>query len=1211
MKNNNMEETTFTEKEISELEKFGMNSWFVEELLASYKNNSTMVNESWQDFFDRMSGKPVTAKPAEISNGNGSLIGNIPMPKPAAGEEAVVLRGVGAKIVENMSYSLSLPLATSFRTIPVKILEENRAIINNFLKKSNRGKLSFTHFIGWAIVKALKAHPVMNNAYTVMNGEPHVIRKPQINLGLAVDQEKKDGSRSLIVPNIKNAGAMNFVQFFAAYDDIIRRARANKIEPADFMGTTISLTNPGTVGTVSSNPRLMVGQGAIIATGAIDFPAQYHGMPESNLSAMGISKVMNVTSTYDHRIIQGAESGLFLKKLHELLLGEDGFYDEIFEALQLPVKPAQWQVDNYPMAFGKSQDFELIEKQARILEMVNMFRVRGHLLANLDPLTPQMLYHPELDSQTYGFTVWDNDREFITGGLAGKKKATLKEILDILHQTYCDRIGVEFRHIQSPEEKAWLQERMESSRNTGKYSKEEKKQILKKLIEAESFERFLHTKFVGSKRFSLEGSETIIAVLDAMLQWCGDDGVKEVVLGMAHRGRLNVLANIIGKSYQKIFSEFEGHHDPHSAQGSGDVKYHLGATGNYPTRSGKSVKISVAPNPSHLEFVNPVVEGIVRAKQTRMPGEYNKNVMAVLIHGDAAFAGQGVVAETLNLSQLKGYRTRGTLHLIINNQIGFTTTPEAARSSTYSSDVARMVQAPIFHVNGDDPEASLWVTQLAFEYRQKFEKDVVIDVLGYRRHGHNEGDEPGYTQPVMYKKIKDHDSVKEFYGVRLIGEKVITVDEFKAMESDFYQALNTALDAAKQKAIPYQSETPLAISEEAAQAAPTSQGTAVSGELLAKVVEGLTRLPHEFTLHPKLQSFIDTRKKFMHDDGVTVDWAFGEALAFGTLLMEGTPIRLSGEDISRGTFSHRHLALTDMNTDLDYIPMNFIEINQSKIEAVDSLLSETAVLGFEFGYSIADPLTLVLWEAQFGDFSNVAQPIIDNFIASCKSKWSLSTSLVMLLPHGYEGQGPEHSSARLERYLQLCAEDNMIVCNLTTPAQYFHALRRQIRQKTEKPLIIMTPKSLLRLPDARSYKHEFTNGTFHEILDDATVTDRQAITRVIISAGKVHYDLVKFRIKNNRTDVALVRLEQIYPYDADTMKRILASYPNAATVAWTQEEPRNMGSWNFLLERLTNDLTAKQKLVYAGRKASASPAVGSLSVHQAEQEQLVRDAFEL
>lgn len=1200
-----MELQELTSDQREAIDNFGPNSWFVEELFSQYQSNPDIVAEPWKSYFHTLTGQAVEA---HKTNGTSAhvAVSSITMPKPMAGEEATPLRGVPAKIVENMSASLTIPTATTFRAVPVKLLDENRRIINQHLQKTNRSKISFTHVIGWALIKALKKYPSLNSAFTVLDGEPHVIRKPQIHLGLAVDLEKKDGSRSLIVPNIKRANEMNFQQYVAAYDDIIRRARANKIEPSDFVGTTMTLTNPGTVGTIASNPRLLLGQGAIIATGAIDYPAEFHAMSDPMLAQLGIGKVMNMTSTYDHRIIQGAESGMFLQYVHQLLIGAEAFYEEIFESLRMPVRPAQWSKDTMPVQTGNGHDFEVFEKHAQVWKLINMYRVRGHLLADLDPLTDKMQAHPELDSATYGFTVWDYDRAFLTDGLGGTKTARLREILEILQQTYCDKIGVEFRHIQSPEEKEWLQTRMESTRNQPQFDGESKRRILSRLVASESFEKFIHTKFVGHKRFSLEGSETIIPLLDFLARKSVENGIREMVLGMAHRGRLNVLTNLIGKPYYRVFSEFEGHIDATSPQGSGDVKYHLGATGQYQTENG-TITISVAPNPSHLEFVNPVVEGIVRAKQTRMPNAQNKAVLAVLIHGDAAFAGQGVVAETLNLSQLKGYRTRGTVHVIINNQIGFTTTPEDSRSSTYATDVARMVQAPIFHVNGDDPEATLWVTLLALEYRQLFEKDVVIDVYGYRRHGHNEGDEPGYTQPLMYKTIKAHPSVMKLYGERLIREKIVTSEEFDQMQQSVWSEMSEALEMAKQKSVHFQSETPLAITQRDLQAVHVAPHTHVDASMLEAVIRGLTTIPENFSIHPKLQNFLDQRRRMLTGDG-EADWAFGEALAFGTLLLEGVPVRLSGEDVVRGTFSQRHLAFTDVNSGHEYNPLNHMDPQQARIEAVDSALSETAVLGFEFGYSIADPLALVLWEAQFGDFANVAQPIIDNFIVSAHAKWQLASHLVLLLPHGYEGQGPEHSSARLERFLTLCAEDNLIVGNVTTPAQYFHALRRQLTHQPKKPMILMTPKSLLRLPEARSKKAEFTSGEFQEIIDDASV-NAESCRKVILCSGKLYYELLKYRSSQSMVDVAIVRVEQFYPYRSDRMKTILSRFTNAKEVVWTQEEPQNMGAWSFLAPRLSEDLASHQRLSYAGRAPSASPAPGSLAVHTAQQEHLIRQAF--
>ncbi|MBK8551743.1 MAG: multifunctional oxoglutarate decarboxylase/oxoglutarate dehydrogenase thiamine pyrophosphate-binding subunit/dihydrolipoyllysine-residue succinyltransferase subunit [Ignavibacteria bacterium] len=1096
--------------------------------------------------------------------------------------------------------------ATTFRTIPVKVLEENRRIINDYLKKKNAGKISYTHIIGWAIVKGINYVPVMNNSYTIINGEPNLVKKQNINLGLAVDLQKKDGSRSLIVPNIKKANLLNFKQYFYAYDDIIRRSRNNKIEVSDFQGTTISLTNPGTLGTVASTPRLMIGQGTIIATGAIDYPAEYQAVTNEVITKIGLSKIMNITSTYDHRIIQGAESGLFLKKISELLHGDENFYEEIFKDLEIPMAPVKWTADKVIEAKDNSErieNIEEIEKQAKAIQLINMFRVRGHLLAHLDPLYLKVQYHPELDPSNYGFTVWDYDREFITDGLAGLRTATLRKILDILYQTYCDKIGVEFKHIQDPVQKEWLQKKMETNRNTAQFSNDEKKHILFKLSEAENFEKFIDKKYIGHKRFSLEGSETIIPTLDYLLQCGAEDGVKEMVLGMAHRGRLNVLANIIGKSMAAIFSEFEGHIDPSSAQGSGDVKYHLGAAGEYKTFDGKDIKVSVASNPSHLEFVNPVVEGIVRAKQMRTNDTSRDKTIPVLLHGDAAVAGEGIVAETLNLSQLHGYRTGGTVHIIINNQIGFTTTPIDARSSVYASDVAKMIQAPIFHVNGDDPEATLLVTKMAFEYRMKFNKDVVIDVFGYRRLGHNEADEPAFTQPLMYKTIRSHPSVKEIYQKKLLEEKVITPEEVEAMEKKIFDKMNSS----HEKVQKFKSDIPLAVTPEQIEAAEARIDTNVSIEKLNEVVESITSLPLTFSLHPKLRKFIESRRDFLNKD-VEVDWAFGEALAFGSLMQEEIPIRLSGEDSSRGTFARRHIVLTDSETGDEIIPLNNVSPDKVLIEPLDSLLSEAAVLGFEFGYSTADPITLVIWEAQFGDFVNAAQVIIDNFIVSSYTKWGLPNNLVMLLPHAQEGQGPEHSSARLERFLTLCADDNLIVCNPTNSEQYFHLLRRQTKQKKKRPLVILTPKSLLRLPEAKSKKEEFTKGQFDEIIDDMSA-DKKSVKRVIVTSGKVYYDLMKYRHGYEISDTAIVRLEQYYPYMTDMMKKVLSTYKNAKDVVWVQEEPRNMGAWNFLAILLKNDLSENQKLYCVSPEASASPAAGSLSKFNEEHNEVLRLAF--
>jgi 2-oxoglutarate dehydrogenase E1 component len=1203
MKNKNI-----TQKQKEELEKFGANTWFVEYLYKQYSNNPKGVPDQWRKFF----GEVISGDGENKKNKSYSFLDdNIPYPTPSNEDDVNIITGSAERVLDNMNISLSIPVASSQRTVPVKLLEENRILINNHLKKKNAGKISFTHIISWAILKAIKSFPVMNSAYTIFKGKSSVLKRKNVNLGLAIDIEKKDGSRSLIVPNIKNANDLDFNEFWEAYEDLIFRSRKGNINPDEFLGTTITLTNPGTIGTVASIPRLMIGQGAIIATGAIQYNAEYQAMSLSTISALGVSKVMNITSTYDHRIIQGAESGLFLKEINELLLGKDGFYEEIFEVLKLPFKPLRWQTDYQPGIFDTSGNTEEIVKQAKVLQLINLYRVRGHLVADLDPLSSKAQYHPELDPVSFNLTLWDLDRQFIAGGFAGLQTATLREIMDILQKTYCEKIGVEYMHIQNPAEKMWLQEKMEPIRNRPEVDSETKKDILQKLINAESFEHFIHSKFIGHKRFSIEGSETLIPVLGIILNKSSEKNFEEVVFGMAHRGRLNVLANIIGKSYDSILSEFEEILDPNSIAGSGDVKYHLGASGNFKTDRNKNISVSVAANPSHLEWVNPVVEGIVRAKQTRLgDNKSHGKVMSVLIHGDAAFAGQGVVAETLNLSQLSGYRTGGTIHIIVNNQIGFTTTPDEARSSQYATDVAKMVQAPIFHVNGDDPEAAIWVANLAFEYKHIFKKDVVIDLFGYRRHGHNEGDEPGFTQPILYAKIKNHPSVKEIYKKKLLEEGAINESEINNMNEKFNKVLTKSFERIKKKSEKFEGEPPLALPKKVIEDFLPEKNTSISEEMLNKIIDGLTSVPDDFNGHPKLAKFLEARKKLI-TGSVQADWALAESIAFGSLLLEGTPVRLSGQDSVRGTFSQRHLAFTDIKTGNEFVPLNSLDSGQAQLEALDSFLSEAAVLGFEFGYSIADPLALVIWEAQFGDFANVAQVIIDNFIVASYEKWQIPNNLVLLLPHGYEGQGPEHSSARLERFLILCAENNMQVCNVTTPAQYFHLIRRQIKSIMKIPLVLMTPKSLLRHPEAKSNKEEFLNGKFYEVLDDPNVSDKKDITRIVLVSGKLYYELNSYKKSNDITDTAIIRIEQFYPYPAKQLKRILELYTGTKEILWVQEEPKNMGAWNFLSQRLSNDIPDGWKLDYIGRPESASPAAGSSKISSQQQKQLIRDAFDL
>lgn len=1185
--------------------KLGINSWLEEELFQEYLHNRGAVDADWKGVFEAAPPAPAVKAPA-------------PEPPAAQSPDTLTpLRGAALRIAENMMQSLAIPTATSQRTFTVKVIDENRRIINQHRSLTGKSKISYTHIIGWAIIQALKTNPALNNAYLERDGEAFRVVRSRINFGIAIDVAGKDGGRSLVVPNIKDAGSLDFQEYLAAYDDLVDRARKGKLTLTDFQGTTVSLTNPGTVGTVGSIPRLMPGQGCIIATGAIDYPAEFVGVTPEVRAMLGVSKVMTMTCTYDHRVIQGVESGLFLARIEELLQGGDGFYEQIFADLKMPHQPARWEPDRPAAMPRQSLGAADPAKVAAVFQLINAYRVRGHLIADLDPLGTEPSYHPELDPSTYGLTIWDLDREFLTGplghalGSGEQQVATLREIIETLRHAYCGKIGCEYMNIQHPEQKRWIQEKVEVGPGGWKLPNEKRKQILQHLIEAEEFEHFLHARYVGHKRFSIEGGETAIAILDHLLDLAADRGVREVVIGMAHRGRINVLANIVGKSLNQIFSEFEGNDPLNSWQGSGDVKYHLGATGVHRSHTGHEVAVSVSPNPSHLEAVNPVVEGIVRPKQDRMGDTKRELVIPLLIHGDAAFAGQGVVAETLNLSQLDGYRTGGTVHLVINNQIGFTTGPAEARSSPYCTDVARTVQAPIFHVNGDDPEAAIRAAEVAFEYRQTFKKDVVIDMMCYRRHGHNEADDPSYTQPIMYRKIRRQPSVATLYAERLLRDGIMSPDELDSMRKRITTRLRDAFDAVKRSSEHYEYQELSAVEETAI---PTvCPRTAIDRGTVERIIRGLTTFPESFHLHPKLAGFIERRRQTL--EGAPVDWALGEALAFGSLVLEGTPVRLSGQDSSRGTFSQRHLEFVDYETGEPYVPMKHLSPDQARFEVWDSSLSEYAVMGFEFGYSVADPLTLVMWEAQFGDFANGAQIMIDQFLAAAESKWGQPSGLVLLLPHGYEGQGPEHSSARIERYLQLCAENNMQVANCTTPAQYFHLLRRQMyggadRRGVRRPLIIFTPKSLLRHPRAVSPVADFTAGTFRPVLPDDPALRKDRITRVLLCSGKIYYELLEAREKRGDTSAAIVRLEQLYPFPLDELRDQLWSYPLSAELVWVQEEPRNMGPWRFVQENMQELLAdPRRELRYAGRPASASTAAGSLRRHMEEQAEVIEEAF--
>jgi 2-oxoglutarate dehydrogenase E1 component len=1202
------------------LSALGMNAGFVVDAYERYRNDPVLVSPEWRRYFAGLErGEPVAADVPGGSgtSGNGAPAGEIagqPATSPDGsaavgvllddGDRLEPLRGGKAVIVRNMEASRAIPTATSYRTIPVRLLEENRALINHQLRLSDRGKISYTHLIAWAIARALSAHRRLNDCFTARGGVPQRVVRAGIHLGVAVDLAKKDGSRALVVPNIRNVEALDFASFVEVYNRTIDRARTGGLQPEDFAGTTISLTNPGTVGTAYSVPRLMAGQGAIIATGVIDYPAENRAMAREVLSELGVSRSMTVSCTYDHRIIQGAESGEFLATVEGLMRGEDGFYDRIFRDLKLPYRPIRWRQDHNPHLSGGGSSEEAIIKHGRVLRMINAYRVRGHLIADLDPLGDEPQYHPELDPEFYDLTMWDWDRKFIIGDLLGTadgslKPNTLREILDTLRATYCGRIGVEYMNIQDPEQKRWLQERMEPTRNSEPLAPERKHRLLQKLIRSHAFEKFLHARFVGHKRFSLEGGETLIPILDQLLEAAAADGATECVMGMSHRGRLNVVTQTIGKAFERIFAQFEGNPDPLAPQGSGDVKYHLGATGRHVTADGKVVDITLSPNPSHLEAVDPVVEGIARAKQDMVGGdEGRRRILPVLIHGDAAFAGQGVVAETLNLSQLHGYRTGGTVHIIVNNQIGFTTPVDDARSSPYPTDVAKMGQAPIVHVNGDDPEASARAVRLAFAYRQEFHRDVVIDMFCYRRHGHNEGDEPSFTNPRMYSKIRNHAPVAELYAEKLVREGAVTAEEVEAMRKEADAELERAFARADE---PSQALQPATVDRR--QTAPGAKPTSVSDEVVQTIGRALLQEPPDVDVHPKLVKFLDHRRALLEGKS-DLDWATAEALAFGALALEGHTVRLSGQDSARGTFSQRHMVLHDDDTDSNWIALQHVSPDQGPVYAIDSPLSEAAVLGFEYGYSIAAPEALVMWEAQFGDFVNGAQVHIDQFLAGGEAKWGQPSGVVLLLPHGYEGQGPEHSSARLERFLQLAAEDNLQVAAPTTPAQYFHLLRRQVRESVRKPLVVMTPKSLLRHARAVSPLDALTEGRFRPVIEDPAGAD---VTRILLCSGKVYYDLARARDEAGREDAAVIRMEQLYPFPREELAQVLERHPQADTV-WVQEEPKNMGAWAFLALRFA-DAFPKRRLRYVGRAESASTATGYYNTHTREQERLVGEAL--
>ena len=1189
------------------------NAAFVQVMYEQYLRDPASVGEEWRQLFDngRLADLPVI--PTNRADVLGSREqGEVPSAAPQSTSPVsplpsglTLITGPAARLVQNMADSLSVPTATSFRDVVVDVLDARRRELNAQLVTSGK-KISFTHLIGFAIVQAAKQFPVMTHAFQEVDGKPHRFDPNGVSLGLAVDVEKKDGTRTLVVPVIKHAEGMDFAAFHATYETLVEKARSARLLPDDFAGATITLTNPGTIGTVASVPRLMKGQGSIIATGAI---RQMGGEPP---------KVMTITSTYDHRVIQGAESGLFLRRLDSLLQGDENFYEAVFENLGLTgggrretgAVSARERVP--PVSPLPSPDE--VRHIAAAMSLVKAFRHFGHMAARLDPLGSDPPGDPALDPGPLGISPEIMARipaEVLRIYVPGR---TLAEAYPELQRTYCGTIAYEVEHIGSHQERLWLRQVIESGQHRKPLSAEEKKKLLSRLTAVETLERFLHKAYLGQKRFSIEGLDALVPMLDETIERAGAGGARRVVIGMAHRGRLNVLAHIVGLPYETIFAEFEGGRHVEETLtpegGTGDVKYHHGADGVYQTAAGKPVNVTLSPNPSHLEAVNPVVEGRARANQTNRRGKEaitdGTVALPVLIHGDASFAAQGVVAETLNLARLRGYTTGGTIHLIANNQVGFTTDPKEGRSTDYSSDLAKGFDAPIIHVNADDPESCLAAARLAMMYRDKFHGEVVIDVVGYRRHGHNEADEPSYTQPLMYERIKRTPPVRQRYAEQLAREGVMDVAQADADAERFSQRLAEVQQSLKAHlSEETKGEEPQRIS--GAQHAIAEPDTAVAPQLLTSLNQQLLAVPQGFTVNPKLQKQLDRRRAALTEGGI--EWAHAEALAFASLLVEGTPIRLTGQDTERGTFSQRHLVLHDATDGRRFAPMQNLPGARAPFELHNSPLSEFACLGFEYGYAAAAPEALVLWEAQFGDFTNAAEVIIDQFLIAGLAKWGQTSRLTLLLPHGYEGQGPEHSSARIERFFALSAEGNLRIANCTTPAQYFHLLRRQGRHSELRPLVLFTPKSLLRLPQAASRLEDLASGGFRPVLDDPEGDARREATRLVLCSGKVYYDLVLSPRRAEASRVAIGRVELLYPFPTPEVAELIKQYPKIREIVWVQEEPRNMGPQKFMVPQLRELVGPGVTVRDVGRPERSSPAEGYPAAHQAEQARIVQEAL--
>ncbi len=1155
---------------------------------------------------------------ADVLGSNGKAAA---APAAAPQENATLIKGASAMLARYMDESRSIPTATSFRTLTVTTLDARRKEL-----KAAGHKVSFTHLIAYAIARAATEQmPVMAHHFSEVDGKPYRVDDGAVNLGIAVDVEKKDGGRTLMVPVIRDAGRLSFSGFLGAFNDLIARARENKLTADDLQGANVSLTNPGGIGTIASVPRLMTGQGTIVATGSIGYPPGLGAIGQM----IGAEKVMTMTSTYDHRVIQGAESGQFLQVVEAYLQGEHGFYEAVFQDLaaelgDVPQAPApaaaaaaQRDTPTTTAAPSGPPDEALLQAVQAAVSLIKAHRMHGHLAAKLDPLQSEPEGDPALDPEPLGLTpevMAQIPARILRVGVPG---ATLADALPHLRETYCGTIAYEIEHISSHRQRTWLREKIETGAFRKPLTNDEATALLRRLTMVDSLERFMHKAYLGQKQFSIEGLDMTVPMLDEMIQLSAANGAREVVIGMAHRGRLNVLAHNLGRAYETIWREFEGASSIEAVTtipqgGTGDVKYHHGAQGTYQLPDESSVIVRLESNPSHLEYVSPVVEGATRAVQTTRQGPHahidNNAAMPIILHGDAAMPAQGVVSETLNLQALDGYQVGGTLHLIQNNQVGFTTDPEEARSTRWASDIAKGFDVPIVHVNADDVAACISAVRLAFAFRQEFGHDVVIDLIGYRRWGHNEADEPAYTQPEMAAKIKEKKPVRELFAQQLIDRGVLSQEEADEIQKEIWDGMAARHRELKEDLSHASADQPTGGYQLDRSPSPEVK-TAVSADRLVGLNNDLLRIPEGFNVHPKLLKQLERRRETVGPDG-GIDWAHAEALAFASLLSEGTPVRLTGQDVERGTFSQRHLVLHDVKTGQRVSPIQQLPGALAPMELHNSPLSEIACLGFEYGYSMEAPETLVLWEAQFGDFVNSAQVIVDQFIISALAKWGQTTRLTLLLPHGYEGSGPEHSSARLERFLSLAAEGNMRIANLTTPAQYFHLLRRQARVAKQRPLIIMTPKSLLRLPQATSRIEHLSESRFFPVLSEPRI-DEEKVTRLVLCSGKIFYDLKGHATRENNEGVAISRVELLYPFPQTQIEEEISRYPNLREVAWVQEEPRNMGARAHMSPRMLQMLPSSLEFGYIGRPERASPGEGYPAAHTQEQTRIIRTALDL